>query len=246
MYSAKINGEPTTFGTSGMLYRSNKVMYDRLTNSLWNHLTGEPVIGPLWDSGIKLDFFPVLLTTWEEWLELHPDTTVLDQETGLYPAEFYAPEEDPQAIYYSYFNSPETMFPVPYRDDRLETKDVVLGVQLNDSYKAYSSAALLKSRIVNDVVGGEQILVLGSAASQGARAYYRGDKSFKLTPDDGGEYFGIPSVIVDTDGGIWQVTEEFLVNTADESEKLARIPTHMSFWFGWFQFHPDTELYKGP
>ena len=63
----------------------------------------------------------------------------------------------------------------------------MLGVQLNDSYKAYSSAALLKSRIVNDVVGGEEILVLGSAASQGARAYYRGDKSFKLTPDDGGE-----------------------------------------------------------
>ena len=60
MYSGKINGETTTFGTSGMLYRSNKVMYDRLTNSLWNQLTGEPVIGPLWDSGIKLDFFPVI------------------------------------------------------------------------------------------------------------------------------------------------------------------------------------------
>ena len=85
MYSAKINGEPTTFGTSGMLYRSNKVMYDRLTNSLWNQFTGEPVIGPLWDSGIRLDFFPVLVTTWEEWVELHPDTTVLDRNTGLYP-----------------------------------------------------------------------------------------------------------------------------------------------------------------
>ncbi len=129
-----------------MLYRSNKVMYDRLTNSLWNQLTSEPVIGPLWDSGIKLDFFPVILTTWEEWLELHPDTTVLDQETGLYPAEFYVPEEDPQAIYYDYFNAPETMFPVPYRNDRLEAKDVVLGVQLNDSYKAYSSAALRDHR----------------------------------------------------------------------------------------------------
>ena len=246
MYSAKINGEPTTFGTSGMLYRSNKVMYDRLTNSLWNHLTGEPVIGPLWDSGIKLDFFPVLLTTWEEWLELHPDTTVLDQETGLYPAEFYAPEEDPQAIYHAYFNAPETMFPVPYRDDRLETKDVVLGVQLNDSYKAYSSAALRERRIVNDVLGGAEIVVLGSAASQGARAYYRGGRSFMLASNNGGGHPGIPSVIVDADGGTWRVTEEFLVNTADQSEKLARIPTHMAFWFGWYQFHPDTELYTGP
>ena len=245
MYSAKINGEPTTFGTSGMLYRSNKVMYDRLTNSLWNQLTREPVIGPLWDSGIKLDFFPVVLTTWAEWLQLHPDTTVLDQETGLYPAEFYVPEEDPQAIYYRYFNSPETMFPVPNRNDQLETKDVVLGVQLNDSYKAYPSEALRRNRIVNDVVGGEEILVMGSAASQGARAYYRGGRSFKLPSNDDGQS-GIPSVIVDDDGGTWEVTEEFLVNTADQSEKLARIPTHMSFWFGWFQFHPDTELYTEP
>ena len=68
----------------------------------------------------------------------------------------------------------------------------------------------------------------------------------KLAPDDGGGHIGIPSVIADTDGETWQVTEEFLVNTADEPEKLARIPTHMSFWFGWFQFHPDTELYTGP
>ena len=88
--------------------------------------------------------------------------------------------------------------------------------------------------------------MLGSAASQGARAYYRGGRSFKLAPNDGGGHLGIPPVIADTDGGTRQVTEEFLVNTADESQKLARIPTHMSFWFGWFQFHSDTELYTWP
>ncbi len=246
MYSARINGEPTTFGTSGMLYRSNKVMYDRLTNSLWNQLTSEPVIGPLWDSGIKLDFFPVMLTTWEEWVELHPDTTVLKQDTGIYEADFYAPEDNPGAIYYSYFNAPDTMFPVPDRSDRLETKDVVLGVQLNGSYKAYPSALLRERRVVNDAVGGGEIVVLGSAGSQGARAYYRDDKSFRLLPGEDGGGSGIPTVIADADGGTWRVTEDFLVNTAEESDTLARIPTHMSFWFGWFQFHPDTELYTGP
>ena len=246
MYSAKINGEPTTFGTSGMLYRSNKVMYDRLTNSLWNQFTGEPIIGPLWDSGIRLDFFPVLVTTWEEWVELHSDTTVLSKETGLYPASLYLAEENREAIYYDYFNSDETMFPVPDRDGRLETKDVVLGVQVNDSYKAYPIAALQDQRVVNDVVGGEGVLALGSASSQGARAYYRGDRVFELPADGGGDSPGIPPVISDADGGTWRVTEEFLVNMTDESEKLARIPTHTSFWFGWFQFHTDTELYTGP
>ena len=245
MYSAKINGEPTTFGTSGMLYRSNKVMYDRLTNSLWTHLTSEPVIGPLWDSGIKLDFFPVMLTTWEEWLALHPDTTVLAQETGLYDADFYVPEDDPRAIYYSYFNAPQTMFPVPHRDERLETKAVVLGVRLGGDTKAYPSAVLRERRVVNDEVGGEEIVVLASAGSQGARAYHRGGRTFTLPPNDGEAGPGIPSVVADAGGVTWRVTEDFLVNEADETQKLARIPTHMSFWFGWFQFHPDTGLYAG-
>ncbi len=244
MYSAKINGESTTFGTSGMLYRSNKVMYDRLTNSLWNQLTSEPVIGPLWDSGIKLDFFPVMLTTWEEWLALHPDTTVLAQSTGIYSADFYAPEDDPEAIYFDYFTDPQTMFTVPNRNDSLLTKDIVLGVQLNDSSKAYPSDALREERIINDVLGGADILVLGSAGSEGARAYYRDGRTFKLAPGEHNSRV-LPVQVVDGDGGVWMVTEEFLVNQADASEKLARIPTHMSFWFGWYQFHPDTELFMG-
>ena len=155
------------------------------------------------------------------------------------------PEDNPEAIYFNYFNTPQTMFPVPDRNEWLETKDIVLGVQLNGSTKAYASSALRRDLIVNDVVGGEDIVVLGSATSEGARAYYRGGRSFTPAPDDGGRP-GFPSMVADADGGTWQVTEGFLVNTADESEKLARIPTHMSFWFGWFQFHPDTELYTGP
>ena len=56
---------------------------------------------------------------------------------------------------------------------------------------------------------------------------------------------GIPSALVDDEGVTWRVTEEFLVNSADESERLARIPTHTSFWFGWFQFYGETEVYGG-
>ena len=128
---------PPHSGTSGLLSRSNKIMYDRATNSLWQQFTGEPVVGPLADSGIKLSFFPVLLTTWKEWAAEHPDTTVLSIYTGVYPRSSYRPESNPQAIYYVYFNSPDTMFPVPNRSPVLETKDVVLGLSLGDTHKAY-------------------------------------------------------------------------------------------------------------
>ena len=87
-------------------------MYDRSTETLWRQFTGEPVVGSLVDSGIKLEVLPVLLTTWGDWLATHPDTTVLDPETGYYPADLYSPEWDPQSIYHSLRQQPETSFPV--------------------------------------------------------------------------------------------------------------------------------------
>ena len=137
MYSARVNGQPTTFGTSGLLYRSNKLMYDRATNTVWHQFTGEPVIGALAGSGVKLPFFPSVLTTWQEWLAEHPDTTVISDETGLYEQSFYEPESDPASIYYDYRSSSETMFPVWPRSDKLVTKDVVLGVEIGGESKAY-------------------------------------------------------------------------------------------------------------
>ena len=57
-------GKPFVFGSSGFLYRSNKLMFDRETDSLWNQFTGEPVTGPLANSGIKLKIRPVAITSW--------------------------------------------------------------------------------------------------------------------------------------------------------------------------------------
>ena len=243
MYSAKINGEPTTFGTSGFLYRSNKLMYDRLTNSVWNQFTGEPVIGPLAETGIRLELLPVTLTIWEDWLAQHPDTTVLSAHTGIYPASGYEPESDPRAIYYEYFNSPETMFPVWNRRADLGTKEVILGLAVGDEFKAYPVAALQQERVVNDVLGDTGVVVIGSSSSQASRAYERDAHNFSLAGGDAATG-GLPSTLVDSKGDVWSVTEEYLVNDTSPSERLKRIPTHMSFWFGWFAFHADTQVYR--
>ena len=242
MYSARINGEPTTFGTSGLLYRSNKIMYDRTTNSLWRQFTGEPVIGPLADSGIKLSFFPVLLTTWEEWVVEHPDTPVLSDSTGVYPRWRYAPESNPQAVYYDYFNSTNTMFPVPNRSAALETKDVVLGLSVGEEYKAYPVEALQRQRVVNDSLGGTDIVIISSPTSQAARVYERQGQRFAISAEDSA-VGGLPTALVDSKGDSWQVTEDYLVSTADPPQRLKRVPTHMSFWFGWYSFHPDTLVF---
>lgn len=242
-YSGKFDGTETTFGTSGLLYRSNKLMYDRETFSIWNQVTGEPVIGPLAENGITLDFFSTLLTTWGEWMAEHPDTTVLDiNNTGVYPAGRYFPEDNPNATHFSYFNAPDTMFPVIPRDDTLETKEVVLGLKIGEAAKAYPVEALQSDRIINDALGDTNVSVLASETSQAAKAYERGSHEFFAV--EGDESTGIAMTVVDKSGTIWDVTEQALVNTADSSQTLPRIPTHMAFWFGWFAFYPDTLVYE--
>ena len=60
------NGQTYDFGSSGFLYRSNKLMYDRQPRSLWNQLTGEPVLGELVEEELELKLLPVVLTSWED------------------------------------------------------------------------------------------------------------------------------------------------------------------------------------
>ena len=98
-------------------------------------------------------------------------------------------------------------------------------------------------RVVNDTLGETNVVVLGSEISQAAKAYERGDQEFSRVEGDAST--GVPMKLVDKNGHVWDVTEEALVNASDSSLTLPRIPTHSSFWFGWYAFYPDTELYEG-
>jgi hypothetical protein len=241
VYSAKIDGEPTTFGTSGLLYRSNKLMYDRKTNTLWSSLLGVPVIGELAQRDLKLDFFPVELTIWSEWLAEHPDTTVLSLSTGYYPQSFYTPEVDPDSAYFDYRTAADTMFPIWDRDDRLDAREEVLGLTDGVDFKAYPVSTLRAMRVVNDRVGDEEVVIVASAGSSNARVYQRQGQRFGLLPGEMAQ--GLPAAVIDGDGNRWTVTDDGL--TDDSGVVLRRISANISFWFAWFAFHPETELFEG-
>lgn len=63
LFNAEVGDIVRNFGTSGFLYQSNKLMFDRGTNTLWRQLTGEPVVGELAGSGLRLEMLPLVLTT---------------------------------------------------------------------------------------------------------------------------------------------------------------------------------------
>ncbi len=239
MYSTEIDGERVEFGTSGFLYRSNKLMYDRKTETLWHQFRGVPVVGPLVGSGIQLEVLPMTLTLWSEWAAKHPDTTVLDLDTGVFPAEAYTPESGNDSVYFAYRNQDTTMFPVPERSSELGTKDQVFGLNFGDEAKAYPLSLFEESSVINDTVGGRNVVIVAAGEGSGVRAYDRGDYVFTASAETGQ---GI--TLTDETGAGWQTGEDALVSLDDLAQSLERLPSRDAYWFGWYAFFPHTSVYS--
>ena len=235
-YGSVAGGRQHVLGTSGLLYRSNKLMYDRDTMSLWSTVEGRPVLGPLAGSGLELPAYPVVTTTWGEWRARHPRTTVLSRETG------HDRDYAEGAAYRDYFATDRLMFGVPRADDRLKNKDEVLAVVLRprgagaESERkalAISVAFLKRSPVHSLTFAGHALVVLTSRA--GANRIYRseGVTLVRMTSD---------ATVLDAQGRAWTIGEDQLA--LGDGETLSRVPARRAFWFGWHAQFPDTELVK--
>ena len=233
LFDTTVDGhdEPFVFGSSGFLYRSNKLMYDTATRSLWNQFTGRPVVGPLTGSGIELQIRPVAITSWASWRDRHPDTRVLSLDTG------YRRDYSPGAAYSQYFDSPELMFPAVLHDDALAAKDFVFGMRATGGAKAWPLSAFADGVVINDRVGLVDVVLIGDEATRTVRAYRR----------DGGVEFTADNDVLDRlsgGGTTWTVTEEALVG--DDGRSLPREPGHIAYWFAWAGYLREAELYTPP
>ena len=134
------------------------------------------------------------------------------------------------------------MFPVPNQSEALQPKEVVLTLSIGNVHKAYQVDALNEARLLNDTLDDTNVIVLASGKSQAARIYERGNHQFSLI--SGNQNTTALMKVMDEDGKEWIATEDALINSESPDEKLARIPTHYAFWFSWFSFNEETELYR--
>ena len=219
--------EPFVMGTSGFLYRSNKLMYDRQTESLWNQFTGKPVSGALRGSGIELSQRPVVIERWADWFARNPATKVLSLQTG------HSRDYGSGVVYNEYFASSELMFPARSDESRLARKDFVFGVRTFAASKAWPISAFREGRVINDQVGALRLVLIGDAASRTVRAYDRGDLRFQKE-----------QAKLISDGATWKMTEAALVS--DDGRTAARVAGHIAYWFAWDGYHgPRSELFDG-
>ena len=233
-YESVVDGRHITIGTSGFLYRSNKLMFDDETKSLWNTFEGVPVVGPLVGSGLRLRHRSVVTTTWEEWRRMHPETTVLSLETG------HGRDYSEGAAYRDYFSTDRLMFQVPQVDRRLRNKDEVVVMLLADAAGARHPLAiaarfLRDNRVYHTEHAGQRLVVVTSARGAN-RVYAAGADRFARLLDDGR--------VADVGGGVWRVTEDALVADADPQRRLPRVAAQRAFWFGWYSQFPDTALIR--
>ncbi len=183
-YERTIDGEVVEFGTSGKLYNSNLVMYDRKTETYWTQIDGLAIIGEL--VGYELKELSIDTVVWRDWIKEHPDSEVLSKDTGF--SRQYG--LDP---YGNYYEDSYLIFPVENEDDRIHAKDVIFGVEKDGEFKAYREKDLVDS-IVDENFGVE------------------------LTKDKAG------------------IVKVFTL----DGEELVK---ERDFWFAWYAFHPETQLY---
>jgi len=156
-YERIMDGDAVEFGVSGKLWKSNLLMYNRSKpESLWSQVLGRAVKGR--HTGERLTIYPSDTVKFSEWVEAHPDTQVLSQDTGT--ARAYG--TDP---YEGYYTSTEVSFGATFDDERAHPKTYVLGVEYDGNFKAYVSDSI-KVGETTDQFAGKSVTITKTQAGE--------------------------------------------------------------------------------
>ena len=234
MYSRTVNGQTLTFGVSGKLWKNALVMYDRETGTLWSHLTGEALQGPL--SGGQLEMVSAMpKIKWKDWKAQHPTTRVLTVRGR---------ESLHTDRYADYHLSDKTgLFEPETRDIRLGRKDMVIAVTAGALSKAYplqrkhwKTGKKDVWKLIQDRIGEIPVVIFHNPQRYATAVYDRkrldGDP---LVFEESAEGY----MARDGAGNLWNL----LTGKGPEGQQLTPIPHVNIYWFAWVDFYPETLLY---
>jgi hypothetical protein len=221
-----------TFGFHG-IYQGTAVLYDHLTRSLWMHFTGECFQGS-YEGTVLRRLSTGRHTTWEDWVGIHPATQVIAPDrryinrrgdrgyfsrTGAESGAPYLPE--------TFVSTIQT------RDDRLGLHDLVYGVVVGETARAYPFADL--PAVVEETVGGVAVTVWFDAASRSVAAFERDEHSFAALPEGLREDRATKSR--------WNMEGECVAGPL-RGERLEPLHGLMAEWYGWAAHYPRTTVWR--
>jgi hypothetical protein len=245
-----VRGQHLRFGVSGLLRNSDLVMWDNQTNSLWQQVTGEAIVGHY--TGEQLAAFPTRVLRWADFAGAYPDGRVLGRDQGfgiVYGSNPYAGYSSLDAPFQAFYDKPV--------DPRYPAMSRVVGVDLEGAVVAFPFDELAGPRVANDVIDGRPVVVfwgapetvdaLDTAQIPDGRAVGTGvayfatvgdqDLTFSASSDD--------LFVDDQTGTAWTLLGA-AVDGPLEGRRLQVAPHANEFWFAWEAFHPDSPVWTAP
>lgn len=243
-FKRTFNGQVLDFGTTGRLRHSNLIMYDRQTETWWQQATGEAIAGEF--TGAQLEFYPASMISWQDFKSLYPGGKVLSQETGY--SRNYGSNP-----YFGYDDISQTPFLFSgTTSDQLPPMARVLTVELNGEAVAYPYDVLRERKVINDTVGGEDIVVFwaeGTASALDTRDIPQGRDvgaavAYSRILDSQTLTFNVADdkILDEQTGSQWNIFGLAVVGEL-KGKELTPVISINHFWFSWAAFKPETKIY---
>jgi Protein of unknown function (DUF3179) len=237
VYAREIQGKTYMFGVSEKLWANGLVMYDHQTDSLWSHVAGQAITGPM--QGTKLTMLPATRTDWATWKQLHLETLVIEPLKSLYRRNYSV---DP---YEGYYYSQETgVIGTRREDQRLNPKAFVIGLRLDGQVKAYPFTRLSKAPVVNDTVANTPVVVVFRERNATGMVFSRrvGERVLTFTPGPASATERLTMKDAET-GSVWSGLDGRALAGPLKGKRLAQISATYAFWFAWKDYYPETAVY---
>ena len=238
-FDRRVDGEELRMGVSGLLRNSDLVMWDDATQSLWQQITGEAIVGEL--TGTKLEPLSSAIVRWADFRDNNPDSEVLGRDQGFgirYGQNPY--------VGYSSRNAPIGGFFTAELDERFPALERVVAVTVDESTTGYPFSIISESRVVifwgapstTDALDSFQVAD-GQAIGTGV--------AFDPVVDGQRLTFESPEVdvFVDAETGSTWTLQGTAVDGPLAGEELALLPHRNEFWFAFAAFFPDATVYEG-
>ena len=215
----------------------NEVFKDNETGTRWQQSSLEGISGPL--KGAHLELYPFLLTSWEEWRRLHPQTLVLKPLPG-YAERIAAKNAQLRVGFPTTKAAPDD---VVRRDDRLKAYTKIIGLTVGDASRAFPFDALERSRVVNEELGGQPILVVYQPKSETTTAFVARANGMRLTFKEANP--SAAELIDIGTGSRWTAYGECTSGKL-KGARLEALIMEPEYWFAWSEFHPKTAVFTSP
>ncbi len=245
-FDRRLDGVEYDFGTSGNLRNSDLIMWDRQTESWWQQFTGEAIVGEL--TGKTLAMLPASIISYQSFKDAYSDGDVLSRDTGFsrdYGSNPYGG--------YDTVDRPPFLYDGEL-DGRLQPKERVAAVTVNETDVAFPFSVLERERVVNYSLGDQNLVVFfkpgtKSAVDSGIIALSKDvGATGVFDPHVNGEKLIFRpaggDIVDEQTGSVWNIVGE-AVSGPLSGTRLTPVVHANHFWFAWAAFKPETVIYQG-